>query len=382
MINKISGNNQASNIKPTVLNNAVGNFATKKKGANVGKISGSSNKPNTPVLSKRNSAEPTDKVDLSVNAKNASHNAEAAKSVMDTNTVSVPSISESQKSTNMQMGSSSITWLSEHYRGSSHKPIQTDGSYRAFEWQGQESFRFTTVEGSSLRNIQNGSVDAMNSYYRQLFQTTTENVNVMLDEGLFGVATIGGWHANTVDRSVARYEELRDEVHKAFGHDNELLAKNLKALDNAFESNLQSIAHHAAIRMDWDRMMTESKESRNNPHEPHALANHKNFNSKEFERNSREMMAQFSRNYLEQINGGFSFNDALRSAMDFINSLFNTTTSVNNLSFKDFLVLNENITQEGTSTAPGDQYKERNKFNLAFNNSTQLSPELRALLNK
>ena len=93
------------------------------------------------------------------------------------------------------------------------------------------------------------------------------------------------------------------------------------------------------------------------------------------------MMAQFARDYLEKVNGGFSFNDALRSAKDLINSLFNTTTSVNNLSFKDFLYLNENITQEGTSTAPGDQYKERNMFNLAFNNSTQISPELRALLN-
>ena len=356
------------------LNNAT--FSVSKVGEN-----NTNNKPNTPVISKRNTAEPADKVDLSVNAKNASQSAEAAKSVTDTNTIMAPSASESQRSANMQMGSSSITWHSGRSSVSSHKSIQADGSYRAFEWQGQESFRFTTVEGSYLRNIQDGSVNAMDSYYKQLFQTTTENVNAMLDEGLFGVATVGGWHANTVDRSIARYEELRDEVHKAFGHDSNLLAANLKALDNAFEGNLQSIATHAAIQMDWDRMMTENSATRTNPHEPHALANNKNFNSKEFERNSREMMSQFSRYYLEQVNGGIKYNDALKAATDFINSIFGLTASVNKLSFKDFLYLIENITQEGTSTAPGDQHKERNMFNLAFNNSTQLSPELRALLN-
>jgi len=128
-------------------------------------------------------------------------------------------------------------------------------------------------------------------------------------------------------------------------------------------------------------MMTENKAHRTHHHEPHALGNHKNFNRKEFERNSRDMMAQFAKEFLGQVNSGISINDSLKAATDFINSIFGLTTSVNKLSFKDFLYLNENITQEGTSTAPGDQHKERNKFNLEFNNSTQLSPELRALLN-
>jgi len=62
MINKITSNAQSTNVKPTVLNNTVGTFAAKKKGANVGKISGSGNKPNTPKISKHATSEPADMI--------------------------------------------------------------------------------------------------------------------------------------------------------------------------------------------------------------------------------------------------------------------------------------------------------------------------------
>jgi len=84
MISKMPGNNHATNVKPTIGNNTVGVFAAKKKGANIGKISGSGNKPNTPMISKKVNAESTDIVQLSINAKNASQSAESTKPVTGT----------------------------------------------------------------------------------------------------------------------------------------------------------------------------------------------------------------------------------------------------------------------------------------------------------
>jgi hypothetical protein len=212
----------------------------------------------------------------------------------------------------------------------------------------------------------------------KLFLASTENANAALDVGLFGVQ-FNGWYAMTVEASVARHAELREEVHRAFGHDSELLAANLQSLDRAFEINMQKIARHTAFHMEWNRRATENSEHLVRRIEPNALANHRDFNYGEFKRNNMEMMAQFSRIYLEQLSSGLGADVSLQATMDLMDILFSLTKSVSSLSFRDFLYLHANITS-GTAKTIDEMVDERNMLTRAFNNSPNLSPELRALL--
>ena len=117
-------------------------------------------------------------------------------------------------------------------------------------------------------------------------------------------------------------------------------------------------------------------------HTPHALANNRNFNREEFANNATSMMSQFAQFHLSQINSGINVNDALRASMNFMGSgMFGMTTSVNNLSFNDFLLVqNTFLGGFSSSTTAEGLDAERNRLNAAFNNNPQLSGELRALL--
>lgn len=261
-------------------------------------------------------------------------------------------------------------------------------------------FHTSSVEGSFLLDFQHGTMNAenaRNAYFWNLFRLSHDDVNAMMhtwaNREPGGSSEVpGGWLANTVESSIARHAELRDEVHRAFGHDSELLAANLAALDRAFESNMQEIARsisdsarhesslaesRAVFQAQVQKFGTGSEFLRH--HETHALANHSSFNHREFERNTLNMMNQLTQFHLGQLNTGMNNNNAWQATMNFMSSMFGATTSVNSLSFNDFLLVQNSFGGNSPMMAGGVD-AERNRLNSEFNNNTQLSPELRALL--
>jgi len=262
-----------------------------------------------------------------------------------------------------------------------------------------QRFYVSSVEGSFLLDFQHGTVHAdagRGALFFNLFQMSNEDA--VAQAHLSATSRPGdsrtpppGWLANTVESSIARHAELRDEVHRAFGHDSELLAANLTALDRAFENNMQRIAQSISDAARFESGIAESRAVFNaqverfgtghefiRHHEPHALANHRDFNSREFERNTRDMISQLTQFHLGQMNSANS-NNAWQATMDFMSSMFGTTTSVNSLSFNDLMLVQNNF---GSSSAvsTGNANDDRNAQNSAFNSSVQMSSELRSLL--
>ncbi|MCL2250191.1 MAG: hypothetical protein FWC13_13115 [Oscillospiraceae bacterium] len=242
------------------------------------------------------------------------------------------------------------------------------------------SQNITTVEGSFLLNFSRGPSNLRDHYFRLLFSQSNERANtMMLQSNGLGQAN---WHYNhTLESSIARHAELRDEVYRAFGHDSGLLAANLDSLDRAFEGHNMLIAWHISSLMSSERAMSSSRDSLTWDFEPNALANHRSFNRDEFENHAREMMGQLSRFHLQQVNSGVNPNDAFRAAMNFTSGMFGMTTSVNNLSFNDFM-FTKTLMTSGTATTGQEAAAMRDRINNEFNNSTQLSPELRELLGR
>lgn len=223
------------------------------------------------------------------------------------------------------------------------------------------------------------STSTRDSYYRNLFSANTDEINKTMSQA---GAQINGWECYSVERTVARYDELREEVINTFGHDEELLAKNLASLDKAFENNLRQVADSQTTMMEAEKDRTGLWE-RNGQQplwEPHKLGTNKDFNKETFGTNAKNMMQQFAQKFLEQIKTGASSNSAMSNAFDFMSQLFNKTTSVNNLSFNDFMILQTpNWGDVDANTREGN-IKAFDNNNKAFNNNQDLSEELRKLL--
>jgi len=269
------------------------------------------------------------------------------------------------------------------------------------------SHSFSTVEGSFMLSFSgNGRAAdvARGMFFNTLFAHTHEEATAFAHEWANMVPGVNGasghviqsrWQTSTVDTAVARHAELRDEIHRAFAHDSEQLELNLSALDRAFEGNMERIGRAVAEQAEFDRSRAESME-RNNAffratgqensiihHTPHALANHSDFNRSEFERNSVNMMNQFAQFHLEQVRSGVQFGSGMEAVMNFLNSdsnLFGMTSSINNLSFSDFLAVNNSFMNNRAMTRD-EVNEEINRLNNEFNSGIfKQSDELRALL--
>jgi hypothetical protein len=98
-----------------------------------------------------------------------------------------------------------------------------------------------------------------------------------------------------------------------------------------------------------------------------------------------KMMQEFAKSYTAQIKGGSSYGNAREIALAMMSAMFNKTTSVNNLSFADFLIL-EKYSMANVDINPimgiSDWLAKRDQMNKAFNSSTEISEELRKLLDE
>jgi hypothetical protein len=114
------------------------------------------------------------------------------------------------------------------------------------------AIKFDEIEGSFLRHVHNDHRLAIREqYYRSLFEAGDANIsNTRLESGGLLVACItdrikehnaGG--AYTLESAMERYVFLFDEVHKAFGHDSELLKQNLESLEFAFMQHVSLLIH-------------------------------------------------------------------------------------------------------------------------------------------
>jgi hypothetical protein len=221
----------------------------------------------------------------------------------------------------------------------------------------------------------------------------------------------------TVESATARYAELREEIHQLYGNNSGLLEYNLNMLDRVFERRMEDIATSAAKRLKnensgnsflsmpdgtsirLDNLSPERAEevreilknlgfknpdsilrnanSRN--YEFNKIATNAAFNANQFTNNTKNLMSQFVSSFLQHMRADDSYNSAYKNATDFMNST-TKTTSVNNLSFHDFMIYEKMIASVQGITKPTAMLTAWGEANNTFNNSTEISAELRALL--
>lgn len=248
---------------------------------------------------------------------------------------------------------------------------------------------------------------------------------------------LGGFDKNyvnefySVESATARYAELRDEVKQIYGNDSGLLDYNLTMLDKVFENRMGEIARNATYKLESENnankiyinlegkklirldnlssdeleqvrkmledtgffknaqaaqkaiddalgRVTEKKHGR--LYELNKISTNENFNANSSTNNIKSLMTQFVSSFMQQIKSGFGYDSAYKSAVDYMNET-TKTTSVNSLSFQDFMVFEKHRHQSKVeSTDVHAMIAALDSANKAFNNSDEISTELRALL--
>lgn len=181
-----------------------------------------------------------------------------------------------------------------------------------------------------------------------------------------------------IDDAVARYNELRDKVTRAFEGDADLLKANLRSLDRAFESSMRWVSVSESWYLHLEN--TEAKVVKNTGepahYETHALAKHKDFNAEKFRDNTNNLLIKFAAEYAKQSQSGdnkSAWTNAVKAMID-----STKTTSVNNLSFSDYMIFAKSTKSTGGTMA--QTYPSRTSLHDAFVNDPNLSEELRKIL--
>jgi len=190
--------------------------------------------------------------------------------------------------------------------------------------------------------------------------------------------TSGGMYS--VDDATALYEKGREGILKAFSDDEELMNAHLQVFNDAFEYHFQKIAFHIALSLSFERM--EAHRLENQGYVGHKLAINKDFNKEDFEANSKNMLKEYGCNFLNNIKNGLNYADAKKSTLEYMAEAFKTT-SVNSLSLSDFMLIGKYMVADKgdkRATSAAEIYAQKSELNRRFNNSTELSAELRALL--
>ena len=219
----------------------------------------------------------------------------------------------------------------------------------------------------------------LDQYYFLLFKVDVKEANMVFGKP-HSISSSG--LPDTTEQTVARYNELRDQVMNEFSHDKALLEEHLAALDKGFEdqlvSNAVGMAAHLAAQQLFMSIMDKAEYSEEGFH---PLARHKEFNKEDFAANARELMKQFAQKYTQQLmENANNYSTAWENTLKLMNET--KTTSINNLSFNDFKILEETLpgkqgseymTRKQAVAAYGDLYKD-------FSNHKDLSDNLRNAL--
>jgi len=214
-------------------------------------------------------------------------------------------------------------------------------------------------------------------YYSLLFKVSTDEANK-----IFGPSyQVNGYGAYNFDLSVTRYNELRDQVINDFSHDKDLLELNLNALDEGFEWHLNSLTSRVADSLRMDQLRAEAeKRGTPSPLNNHPVSLHKDFNHIAFRENTRSLMTDFAKKYIEQINtNGGDYNSALSSTLAILNKT-TETASTNNLSFNDLMILKSSVWYENEIDSLEALNQARINSHNTFLNNTNLSENLKKIL--
>jgi len=245
----------------------------------------------------------------------------------------------------------------------------------------------TQTEQSGAGNLIAASNDELaakglrlNDYYSLLFETDIQEVNKIFGTS-YSIHSSG--LRETTEQTVARYNELREQVMREFSHDAELLENHLTALNKSFENRLISNAHFTAASL-WLQNFINSTTSEDEYTEDafNPLARHKEFNFDEFKANAREMMIRFAQEYTQQLmDNANNYSAAWENTLKIMGEM--KTTSVNKLSLNDFMILDEtnpgrlydfgNMTRKQAVATHGNMYE-------SFLNHDGLSDYLRNAL--
>jgi hypothetical protein len=216
-------------------------------------------------------------------------------------------------------------------------------------------------------------------YFRHLFMAGIDEVNAN-----FGTShTWKGVDAFNVELSVARYNELREQVINDFSHDTELLEANLRALDEGFKWHLNHLAMIESATLWLDQVREQfAQKGTPSPIDNHPIATHRDFNHREFRENTINMLREFATQYIQQINSnGGDFESAWNSTLAILSAM--ETTSVNNLSFDDFMVFQSSkwFREDAEEGVTMMQLQARHgNLHDAFRNNPNMSENLREIL--
>jgi len=184
----------------------------------------------------------------------------------------------------------------------------------------------------------------------------------------------------SVEDKVFYYEKARDEILKTFENDEELLNAHLTAIDNAFKYALRDVAFYTAMRLWAQNCMARQYENEGVKFEANKLAVNKDFKTEEFMVNAHKTLQNFAKEFLNNIKTGQNYADAKKTAFDYMAENFKTTT-VNSLSFNDLITTGQILCGNGKRVVDkAETIAQFSEINKKFNESKELSAELRALL--
>jgi len=187
-------------------------------------------------------------------------------------------------------------------------------------------------------------------YYTLCFSVSTDEAKAILGTS----TTVSGSMADTTEKAISRYNELREHIKKEFSNDEKMLATHLNALDASLKTHLSRIGGKAAASLEMDSILylSSAKNMSSIQDEFHPLATHKEFYAEEFKKNTLELMVQFAKQYTEQVKANSDdYLTAWSSTIEIMSAI--KTTSINKLSLNDFMIYE--------ATTPGELFEEKTK---------------------
>ena len=160
-----------------------------------------------------------------------------------------------------------------------------------------------------------------------------------------------------------------------------MLNAHLQAFNNAFEHQLQCIAKAISDNLVAEIFIARQPSREGIDYESHKLALNHGFNKDEFETNAKNILKEFGQAFLNNVRNGLDYADSQKSAFEYMMESFKTT-SVNSLSLNDLMVVGKHFIADERVEGKAANIAQRNEMNRNFNNSAEMSAELRVLLNR
>jgi len=185
--------------------------------------------------------------------------------------------------------------------------------------------------------------------------------------------------STSIEDKLFYYEKARDEVLKTFENDEELLNAHLTAIDSAFKNAMRDVAFYTSMKLWAQNCMARQYENEGVKFEANKLAVNKDFKTAEFAVNAQKVLKEFGQKFIDSIKNGLNYDEAKKSTFNYMAENFKTT-SVNSLSLSDLIAVGKNMCGSDRVEGKAANIAQWSEINRKFNESKELSAELRALL--